>query len=238
MGPILEVARKCRLPVIEDAAQAIGAEYQGQRAGSMGTIGCFSFFPSKNLGALGDGGACTTNDTALYEKMKLLRGHGSQPKYYHKIVGGNFRFDTIHAAVLRVKLKYLDGWTAGRQRGAAYYTDLFARHGLEGNVAVTPRAVQSRHIFNQYVVRVADRDAVRESLRRQQITTEIYYPVPMHVQECFAYLGYRQGAFPESERAAASTVALPMYPELTNTQRERVVRAVAGFYQASVRRAA
>jgi dTDP-4-amino-4,6-dideoxygalactose transaminase len=238
MGPILEVARKCHLPVIEDAAQAIGAEYQGQRAGSMGTIGCFSFFPSKNLGALGDGGACTTNDTALYEKMKLLRGHGSQPKYYHKIVGGNFRLDTIHAAVLRVKLKYLDGWTAGRQRGAAYYTDLFARHGLEGNVAVTPRAVQSRHIFNQYVVRVADRDAVRESLRRQQITTEIYYPVPMHVQECFAYLGYRQGAFPESERAAASTVALPMYPELTNTQRERVVRAVAGFYQASVRRAA
>src|SRR6185312_13672906 len=169
MGPILEVARKCHLPVIEDAAQAIGAEYQGQRAGSMGAIGCFSFFPSKNLGALGDGGACTTNDTALYEKMKLLRGHGSQPKYYHKVVGGNFRLDTIHAAVLRVKLKYLDGWTAGRQQGAAFYTEQFARLGLEGSAAVTPRVVQSRHIFNQYVVRFEDREGVREHLKKHKI---------------------------------------------------------------------
>ncbi len=232
MDPILAVANKHGLPIIEDAAQAIGAEYKGRRAGSIGTVGCFSFFPSKNLGALGDGGACTTNDPALAEKIKLLRGHGSNPKYYHKIVGGNFRLDTIHAAALRVKLRYLDGWTLGRQQGAAFYSELFARLGLDGRVAVTPRVVQSRHIFNQYVVRFNDREGVREHLKTHKIGTEVYYPQPMHLQECFAYLGHQPGEFPESERAAVTSLALPMFPELTNAQRERVVRTVAGFYQA------
>jgi dTDP-4-amino-4,6-dideoxygalactose transaminase len=238
MDPILEVAFRHHLPVIEDAAQAIGAEYKGRRAGSMGTISCFSFFPSKNLGALGDGGAVTTNDTALYEKIKLLRGHGSNPKYYHKIIGGNFRLDTIHAAVLRVKLKYLDGWTHGRQQGAAYYTEAFTRLGLEGGAAVTPRAVQNRHIFNQYVVRFEERAGVQDYLKQHKIGTEIYYPLPMHLQECFAYLGHRLGDFPESERAAQTTLALPMFPELTHTQRERVVRTAAEFYQGRQQRAA
>jgi dTDP-4-amino-4,6-dideoxygalactose transaminase len=238
MDPILEVARKHHLPVIEDAAQAIGAEYKGRRAGSMGTAACFSFFPSKNLGALGDGGAVTTNDAALADKIKLLRGHGSHPKYFHKVVGGNFRLDTIHAAVLRVKLKYLDGWTAGRQQGGAYYTEAFTRFGLEGRGAVTPRAVQSRHIFNQYVVRFEDREAMREHLKSHRIGTEVYYPLPMHLQECFAYLNHKQGEFPESERAATTSLALPMFPELTNTQRERVVSTVASHFQAAGRRAA
>jgi dTDP-4-amino-4,6-dideoxygalactose transaminase len=238
MDPIMAVANKHHIPVIEDAAQAIGAEYKGRRAGSIGTVGCFSFFPSKNLGALGDGGACTTNDAALADKIKLLRGHGSNPKYFHKVVGGNFRLDTIHAAALRVKLKYLDGWTAGRQHGADYYTRLFTRHGLEGKQAVTPRVVQNRHIFNQFVVRFDDREGVREHLRVNKIGTEIYYPQPMHLQECFAYLGHQQGEYPESERAAATSLALPMFPELTNAQRERVVTTIAGFYQARVRGAA
>jgi dTDP-4-amino-4,6-dideoxygalactose transaminase len=232
MAPILEIAAKHHLPVIEDAAQAIGAEYKGRRAGSMGTVGCFSFFPSKNLGALGDGGAVTTNDAALADKIKLLRGHGSNPKYFHKVVGGNFRLDTIHAAALRVKLKYLDGWTLGRQQGGAYYTSLFQQHGLQGKTAVTPRVVQNRHIFNQYVVRFDDREGVRKHLQTHKIGTEIYYPQPMHLQECFAYLGYKQGDFPESERAAQTTLALPMFPELTSAQRERVVSTVAGFYRA------
>ena len=234
MGPILEIAAKHHLAVIEDAAQAIGSEYQGRRAGSMGTMGCFSFFPSKNLGCLGDGGAVVTNDPALADKLKLLRGHGSHPKYYHKVVGGNFRLDTIHAAVLRVKLKYLDGWSAARQQGAAYYTSAFHKHGLT-RVATPPKAVQSRHIYNQYVVRFEDRDGVRDHLKQEKITTEIYYPLPMHLQECFAYLGHKAGEFPESEKAALTTLALPMYPEMTNTARDRVVRGIVGHYEATGR---
>lgn len=234
MDPILEVAQKHHLAVIEDAAQAIGSESKGRRAGSMGTCGCFSFFPSKNLGCLGDGGAVVTNDPALAERIKLLRGHGSHPKYFHKVVGGNFRLDTIHAAVLRVKLKYLDGWTAGRQQGAAYYTAALQKYGLAGLVS-PPKVVQSRHIFNQYVCRFEDREGVREALRQQKITTEIYYPQPMHLQECFANLGHRRGEFPESERAAQTTLALPMFPELSNAQRERVIRAVASHYEATGR---
>ena len=234
MEPILEIAAKHHLAVIEDAAQAIGSEYRGRRAGSMGTMGCFSFFPSKNLGCLGDGGAVVTNDPALADKMKLLRGHGSHPKYFHKVVGGNFRLDTIHAAVLRVKLKYLDGWSAARQQGAAYYTSAITRQGLAG-LATTPKAVQSRHIYNQYVCRFEDREGVREHLKKEKITTEIYYPLPMHLQECFAYLGHKPGEFPESEKAALSTLALPMYPEMGNAARERVVRGIAGHYEATGR---
>lgn len=234
MDPILDLARKHSLAIIEDAAQAIGAEYKGRRAGSMGTVGCYSFFPSKNLGGFGDGGAVVTNDTALADRIRLLRGHGSNPKYYHKLLGGNFRLDTIHAAVLRVKLPLLDSWSAARQHAGAHYTTLLAKNGLHGLVEA-PRVVQSRHIFNQFVVRCEDRDGVREHLRKQKISTEIYYPLPMHLQECFASLGHKKGEFPESERAALTTLALPMFPELTTAQRERVVRAIATHYESTGR---
>lgn len=238
MEPILAVAARHGLAVIEDAAQAIGAEYRGRMAGSMGTFGCFSFFPSKNLGGFGDGGALVTNDAALADKCRLLRGHGSQPKYYHKILGGNFRLDALHAAVLRVKLPHLDAWHAARQRVAAYYTHAFADAGLAGRVQA-PAMVQSRHVFNQYVARVEKRDALRQHLAQLKISTETYYPLPLHLQECFAQLGHQVGDFPESERAAQQTVALPMYPELTTGQQERVVAAIAEFYgQASSTRAA
>ena len=241
MDPILEVARKHKLAVIEDAAQAIGSEYKGRRAGSMGTVGCYSFFPSKNLGCFGDGGAVVTQDRALADKIRLLRGHGSHPKYFHKVVGGNFRLDSIHAAVLRVKLKHLDSWSQARQQGAAYYTNCMTKYGLQGRPVEVPKIMQSRHIFNQYVIRCDDREGVREHLKQDKITTEVYYPQPMHLQECFADLGHKKGEFPESERAALTTLALPMYPELPNTQRERVVRSIAAFYEAankSSRRAA
>ena len=219
MDPIMEVARKYKLAVIEDAAQAIGAEDHGRRAGSMGTVGCYSFFPSKNLGCFGDGGAVVTQDRALADKIRLLRNHGSHPKYYHKVVGGNFRIDTIHAAVLRVKLKHLDAWSLGRQQGAAVYSNCLTKYGLHGSLVEAPKVVQSRHIFNQFVIRCEDREGVREHLKQNKITTEVYYPQPMHLQECFANLGYKKGEFPESERAALTTLALPMYPELPNTQR-------------------
>jgi dTDP-4-amino-4,6-dideoxygalactose transaminase len=232
MDPILELANKHKLAVIEDAAQAIGSEYKGRRAGSMGTVGCYSFFPSKNLGCFGDGGAVVTQDRALADKIRLLRGHGSHPKYYHKVVGGNFRLDSIHAAVLRVKLKHLDSWTQSRQQGAAYYTNALIKYGLQGLVEA-PKIVQSRHIFNQFVVRSDDRESVREHLKNDKIATEVYYPQPMHLQECFANLGYKKGEFPESERAALTTLALPMYPELPNAQRDRVVRSIAAFYEAA-----
>jgi dTDP-4-amino-4,6-dideoxygalactose transaminase len=235
MEPILAVAEKHHLAVIEDAAQAIGAEYHGRRAGAMGTVGCFSFFPSKNLGCCGDGGAVVTSDPALADRIRLLRGHGSHPKYYHKVVGGNFRLDTIHAAVLRVKLPYLDGWSAARQQGAAYYTASLTKHGLAGSLVQVPKTVQSRHIFNQYVVRLEDREGVRDHLKKERVTTEVYYPCPMHLQECFASLGHKAGDFPESETAARTTLALPMYPEMTHAHRDRVVRGIAGHYEATGR---
>jgi dTDP-4-amino-4,6-dideoxygalactose transaminase len=232
MDPILELAKKHKLAVIEDAAQAIGSEYKGKRAGSMGTVGCYSFFPSKNLGCFGDGGAVVTQDRALADKIRLLRGHGSHPKYFHKVVGGNFRLDSIHAAVLRVKLKHLDSWSQARQQGAAYYTSALTKYGL-GRLIEAPKIMQSRHIFNQYVVRCDEREDLREHLKKDKITTEVYYPQPMHLQECFANLGYKKGEFPESERAALTSLALPMYPELPNAQRERVVRSMAAYFEAS-----
>ncbi|MDB6085668.1 MAG: Glutamine--scyllo-inositol transaminase, partial [Gammaproteobacteria bacterium] len=215
MDPLLEIARNHRLKVIEDAAQAIGTEYRnGARAGSIGDIGCFSFFPSKNLGAFGDAGLCTTRDADLAERMRVLRVHGGKPKYFHALIGGNFRIDELQAAVLRVKLKYLDGWTQARQRNAAFYDRAFAGAAF-GSRLVTPTAVAGqRHIFNQYVVRVRQRDALKSFLAERSIGTEIYYPVPLDRQDCFAYLGYAPGAFPESERAARETLALPIYPEL------------------------
>ncbi len=174
-------------------------------------------------------------DPALADKIRLLRGHGSHPKYYHKVVGGNFRLDTIHAAVLRVKLPLPRRLDAARQQGAAYYTASLAKHGLAGGLVQVPRTVQSRHIFNQYVLRLEDRDGVRDHLKKEGITTEVYYPCPMHLQECFAYLGHRPGDFPESEKAAGTTLALPMYPEMSHTQRERVVRGIAAHYEATGR---
>jgi dTDP-4-amino-4,6-dideoxygalactose transaminase len=233
MDPLMAVAKHYNLKVIEDAAQAIGTEYQGVRVGSIGDIGCFSFFPSKNLGAFGDAGLCTTNDAALAESMRVLRVHGGKPKYFHAVIGGNFRIDELQAAVLRVKLKYLDGWTAARQRNAAYYTAAFAAANGAKNL-ITPQAtVKGRHIFNQYVVRAQNRDALKDHLTAQGIGTEIYYPVPLHLQKCFSYLKHAPGDFPQSERAAADTLALPIYPELTQTQLDHVVASVAEFYRSA-----
>jgi dTDP-4-amino-4,6-dideoxygalactose transaminase len=235
MDPILQVARDRQLVVIEDAAQAIGAEYKGRRAGSMGHYGCFSFFPSKNLGAAGDGGMIVTNDRKCAEKLRVLRNHGSDPKYYHKIVGGNFRLDAVQAAIVTVKLRHLDTWTAGRQRNAKKYDQLFAQAGIP---AVPPAVSTTRHVFNQYVVRVPERDALQAHLKNEGVGTEIYYPVPLHLQECFAYLGNRAGAFPESERAAKETLALPVFPELTERQLADVVRCIRNFTNASSARSA
>jgi dTDP-4-amino-4,6-dideoxygalactose transaminase len=234
MDELMELARRHRLRVIEDAAQAIGTEYKnGARAGSIGDIGCFSFFPSKNLGAFGDAGLCTTGDADLAERMRVLRVHGGKPKYFHALIGGNFRIDELQAAVLRVKLKYLDGWTQARQRNAAFYDRAFSQAAF-GTQLVTPAALPGRrHIFNQYVIRVQQRDALKKFLAERGIGTEIYYPVPLDRQECFAYLGLRPGAFPESERAARETLALPVYPELTEEQLGQVATGVVEFLKAS-----
>lgn len=232
MDPLMAIARRHGLKVIEDAAQAIGTEYKnGVRAGTIGDIGCFSFFPSKNLGAFGDAGLCTTNDPALAESMRVLRVHGGKPKYFHSVIGGNFRIDELQAAVLRVKLRYLDGWTQGRQRNAAYYDAAFADAGLGESLGTPAIPAGQRHIFNQYVVRAKDRDALRARLTERRIGTEIYYPIPLHLQECFAYLNYRAGDFPHSERAAEEVLALPVYPELEQAQLAHVVATVAEFYR-------
>jgi dTDP-4-amino-4,6-dideoxygalactose transaminase len=231
MDSLMSIAGQHRLKVIEDAAQAIGTETKnGVRVGSIGDIGCFSFFPSKNLGAFGDAGLCTTNDAELAESMRVLRVHGGKPKYYHSVIGGNFRIDELQAAILRVKLKYLDGWTAGRQRNAALYDAAFASAGFARRL-VPPQAVGGRHIFNQYVVRAERRDALKDFLTQRGIGTEIYYPVPLHLQKCFDYLEHRVGDFPESERAAQETLALPIYPELTHAQIEHVIASIAEFYR-------
>jgi dTDP-4-amino-4,6-dideoxygalactose transaminase len=239
MDPLMAMAGRHGLKVIEDAAQAIGTEYKGVRVGSIGDVGCFSFFPSKNLGAFGDAGLCTTNDAELAERMRVLRVHGGKPKYFHSLIGGNFRIDELQAAVLRVKLKYLDGWTAARQRNAAYYDAAFAAAGLAPSVITPQAAVNGRHIFNQYVVRVRNRDALKDHLTERHIGTEIYYPVPLHLQPCFAYLKHARGEYPESERAAAETLALPIYPELAQAQLDHVIASVAEFYgRAGARKAA
>ena len=234
MDPIMSLAQEHDLVVIEDAAQAIGAEYKGRRAGSIGHYGCFSFFPSKNLGAIGDGGMVVTNDVERAEKVRILRGHGSKPKYYHRVVGGNFRLDAIHAAVVSAKLPYLDSWTAGRQRNARIYDQLFSDSGLCAHVygrAIVglPAVTTTRHIFNQYVIRVSRRDELQRYLKEKSVGTEVYYPVPMHIQECFAYLSYAAGAFPESEGAARQTLALPIQPELTEVQLRYVVECIHKF---------
>jgi dTDP-4-amino-4,6-dideoxygalactose transaminase len=233
MGPLVQIARRFGLKVIEDAAQAIGAEDANKsRAGSFGDVGCLSFFPTKNLGAFGDAGMCVVaNDQALAERIEILRVHGGKPKYYHPFIGGNFRIDEIQSAVLNIKLKHLDAWSAGRQRNARIYDSAFEAADL-GKAVEIPRAVPGvRHIFNQYVIRVRDRDKLRQHLMSAGVGTEIYYPVPLHLQECFAYLKHRKGDFPQSERAAEDTLALPIFPELTEVQLHYVVHSVADFYR-------
>ncbi len=236
MAPILDFARHVDVPVIEDAAQAIGCAYApGRAAGTMGLMGSFSFYPSKNLGAIGDAGMVVTNEDGVADHLRLLRNHGARPQYHHKVVGGNFRLDAIQAAVLHVKLKHLEQWTAARRERAARYRELFEQSGLVSSGAVVlPEVARQEpglvtHIYNQFVIRVPRRDALREFLTAQGVGTESYYPVPFHLQECFQGLGYREGDFPEAERAARETLALPVYPELTREQQDYVVQQIASF---------
>lgn len=232
MDAILDVTRERGIPVIEDAAQAIGATYPSKtgvkKAGSMGDMGCFSFFPSKNLGAMGDGGMVVAKDAALAEKLAKLRNHGAHPKYYHSMIGGNFRLDTVQAAVLLVKLPHLESWHAKRRANAERYNKTLDVKGI-----VKPAAVYGpeHHIYNQYVILLPEkREELRKSLQGKGIGHEVYYPVPFHEQECFKYLGYKSGDFPVSERAAKNTIALPIYPELTAEQQGEVVAAIRSFF--------
>jgi dTDP-4-amino-4,6-dideoxygalactose transaminase len=246
MDAVMQIAQKHNLVVIEDAAQAIGAVYKGRRASSIGHYGCFSFFPSKNLGAAGDGGMVVTQDAVRAENLVRMRSHGSKPKYHHKVIGGNFRLDTLQAAVVAAKLGHLDDWTAARQRNAKRYDLLFRESGLQvadssayvggsksSNHVFVPKVVTERHIFNQYIIRTTCRDQLKAALQDKGVGTEIYYPVPMHLQECFACLGHKPGAFPESESAAKETLALPIYPELTDAQAQYVVKCIGEFHCAA-----
>lgn len=230
MSDLMEVSVQHGIPVIEDAAQAIGAEDEGRQAGTVGAIGCFSFYPSKNLGGAGDGGMLTTNDDEIAKRLRMLRVHGSEVKYHHALLGVNSRLDSLQAAILRVKLPHLDAWSAARRANALRYDQLFADAGLLEEI-VLPRVRENvRHIFNQYVIRAgARRDALIEHLKQSDIGTDIYYPVPLHLQECFRYLGDREGDFPEAERAARETIALPIYPELTAEQQSYVVESIRSF---------
>ncbi len=252
MDAVLAVAERHQLWVIEDAAQAIGADYQQRRAGSIGHLGCFSFFPSKNLGAFGDAGMVTTSDPDLADRIRMLRNHGYRSKYYNRVLGGNFRLDAVQAAVLRVKLGHLESWTEARRRNANLYRELFRQAGrvmdpsageclrnacaaescaLESELGVwLPAEVESRrHIYNQFVIRAGRRDALREFLTQEGVGSEIYYPLPLHLQECFSGLGYRSGDYPASECAARQSLALPIYPELTEEQLARVVQVIGEF---------
>jgi dTDP-4-amino-4,6-dideoxygalactose transaminase len=231
MAGLRGVAEKYGVPVVEDAAQAIGAEENGMRAGAMSEIGCFSFYPSKNLGGMGDGGFMTTNDDELAKKLFALRVHGSEERYYHKWVGLNSRLDGFQGAVLRVKLPYLDAWSDKRKANADRYRALFTDAGLAEEIGLPFERENVRHIYNQFVIRVPGRrDELREFLGAGGIGTDIYYPVPLHSQECFAYLGYGEGDFPESERASRETLALPIFPELRPEQQDYVVEKIAEFY--------
>ena len=230
MRQLLELTRKHKIALIEDAAQAIGAEDEGKRAGSVGQYGCLSFFPSKNLGGFGDGGMVVSHDADIIRNLKVLRNHGSERKYYYKTVGGNFRLDAIQAAVLIVKLRHLDEWTERRIQNAQRYNDLFSASGcVAGEQIVLPKQVGSRHVYNQYIIRVRKRDELMSFLSENGVGSEIYYPQPLHLQECFRYLGYREGDFPESEKASAETLALPIYPELPKPWQERVAELVIEF---------
>jgi dTDP-4-amino-4,6-dideoxygalactose transaminase len=226
MTPILELAARAGIAVIEDAAQAIGSRYHGRPVGGLGTIGCFSFFPSKNLGAFGDGGLVTTNDAALAHRLRLVRNHGAEPKYFHQFVGANFRLDALQAAVLRVKLPHLASWTEARRRNAARYRDLLAPLVARGLVELPVEPDGCYHIYNQFVIRLAERNRVKAALDARHVGSEIYYPVPFHLQECFAGLGYSKGEFPNAEEAANHTLALPVYGELTEAHQRYVVESI------------
>ena len=230
MDIILQLAEKNGLRVIEDSAQAIGSEYKGRSAGSMGDMGCFSFFPTKNLGGFGDGGLVTTNSEELYKQLKILRVHGSEPKYYHKILGGNFRLDALQADVVSAKLNFLENWTERRRQNAQNYNQLFKDSAMTPFVQLPPE-VFPRHIYNQYVLRVGNRrDELRAFLNESRIGCEIYYPIPLHLQECFKSLGYQSGDFPESEKAAKQTLALPISHEVDRRQQEYVVETIHRFF--------
>jgi len=231
MEAFLAIASANHLRIVEDAAQAIGAECPGgRRAGSMSDIGCFSFFPSKNLGAFGDAGMCTTNDAALANRLRILRTHGGAPKYHHAVIGGNFRLDALQAVVLSVKLQHLDQWTAQRQAKAATYCQGFEDVARQGHITPPCRLTGCRHIYNQFVLRVQRRDELREVLTKMQIGSEVYYPIPLHLQKCFADLGLKKGDMPVSERVASETVAIPVYPELREDQQRHVIETIKSFY--------
>jgi dTDP-4-amino-4,6-dideoxygalactose transaminase len=232
MSALMEVSERYNIPVIEDAAQAIGAEDGERQAGTMGAIGCFSFYPSKNLGGAGDGGIMTAEDDAIAKRLRLLRVHGSATKYYHSLIGINSRLDSLQAAILRVKLPHLDSWSEARASNAERYNHLFEDAGLTEEIGLPAVRSNARHIFNQYIIRAGERrDALVEHLKQNEIGTDIYYPVPLHLQECFRYLGYKEGDFPEAERAARETIALPIYPELTFEQQSYVVETIREFMQ-------
>lgn len=246
LDAIMAIASEYGIPVIEDAAQSIGVQYKdGRKVGSIGSIGCYSFYPTKNLGAFGDAGLVTTNDDVLGTKLRLMRDHGMNPRYYHKFVGGNFRMDALQGGVLNIKFPHLEQWHEQRRRNAALYTSLFEQHGLSTgdsavfdahNYVLLPKAVykesgvKNYHIYNQYIIRVEQRDALREFLKEKNIGTEIYYPVPFHRQECFAHLQNRDEDYPVANAAAATTLALPIFPELTTEQIEYVVQSIKDFF--------
>ena len=234
MDPIVDVANRAGIPIVEDAAQAIGASYKSRPLGGIGAFGCFSFFPSKNLGAFGDAGLVTTNDDAIAKRARLLRTHGMEPKYYHHVVGGNFRLDALQAAVLRVKAPHLAAWTNARRANAARYYAMFKDARLDGAITLPFEPPDRVHIFNQFVIRTPERDALKRHLDEQGIGNEIYYPVPFHLQPCFANLGYRRGAFPHAELAADQSLAIPIYGELSSDQQQAVVEAIAAFVQRRV----
>lgn len=235
MKALREISEKHGIPLVEDAAQAIGAEEDGGRAGAMSAVGCFSFYPSKNLGGMGDGGLMTTNDDDLAEKLFALRVHGAAKRYHHKWVGLNSRLDGFQGAVLRVKLPHLDSWSDKRKANAVRYRELFTDAGLTEQITLPVERENVRHIYNQFVIRVPNRrDELREFLTANDVGTDVYYPIPLHLQECFAYLGYREGDLPESERASRETLALPIYPELKEEQQDYVVKEIAKFFHADV----
>jgi dTDP-4-amino-4,6-dideoxygalactose transaminase len=231
MAPIVEISERTGVPIVEDAAQAIGACYRGRPVGGIGTIGCFSFFPTKNLGAFGDAGLVTTADGTLARKLRAIRQHGGEVKYRHDMVGANFRIDALQAAILRVKLPHLNDWTESRRGNAERYEALFRKAGLVGTVTLPARSADSTHIYNQFVIRVPERDRLRAHLQSSGIGTEVYYPVPLHLQPCFHELGHRSGSFPVAETAANEALALPIYGELTESQQSSVVESVRDFFQ-------
>jgi dTDP-4-amino-4,6-dideoxygalactose transaminase len=231
MATIVDVAERTGVPIIEDAAQAIGTSYNGKPVGAIGAAGCFSFFPTKNLGAFGDAGLVTTTQADVARKLRAIRQHGGEVKYHHDVVGANFRIDALQAAVLRVKLPHLRVWTESRRRNAERYEVLFKDAGLSGTVTLPGRSLNSTHIYNQFVIRAPERDGLRAHLQAAGIGTEIYYPIPLHLQPCFRGLGYGMGSFPAAEAASSEVLALPIYGELTNGQQERVVSEISDFFQ-------